>query len=99
MSEAEKLILTIFGGIIAIAVISVIVGRQSKAPAAISAIGGAMSSIVAAAVNPANNAGNLGNNGANRFSLPAGADPGNVVGSAWGMFNNVQKAIGATQGN
>lgn len=72
MSEADKLITTIFGGIIAIAAISVIVGRQSKAPAAISAIGGAMSSIVAAAVNPANNAGNLGNNGNNSFSASSG---------------------------
>ena len=69
MSEVEKLIVTVFGGIIAIAAISVIVGSKSKAPAAIQSFGSAMANIVGAAVGPANTGGN-GNLGLSAFTAP-----------------------------
>ena len=70
MQEAEKLIYTVFGGILAIAIISVIVGRQSKAPQAIQAFGSALANIVGAAVSPGNNVSN-GNLGASTYTKPA----------------------------
>lgn len=72
MSEWEKLAVTIFGGILTIAVISVIVGRNSKAPAAIQAFGQALSSVVGAAVNPksigSSGVSSSSNNGSNAFT-------------------------------
>lgn len=52
MSDVEQFLAVIFGSIITIAIVSVIVGKQSKAPQAIQAFGTALSSVVAAAVNP-----------------------------------------------
>ena len=52
MDNFSSILLTIFGGIITLALVSVIVGRKSQAPQAIQAIGGAISNVVAAAVNP-----------------------------------------------
>lgn len=46
--------LAIFGGVVTIAIISVIVGRNSQAPAVIQSASGALSQVIAAAVSPAN---------------------------------------------
>lgn len=67
MSDAEQFLAAIFGGIITIAIVSVIVGQKSQAPAAISSFGTAISSVVAAAVNPVS--ANYGyGNGSSSFS-------------------------------
>lgn len=61
MDNFSSILLTIFGGIITLALVSVIVGRKSQAPQAIQAIGGAISNVVAAAVNPVSAAYGFGN--------------------------------------
>lgn len=72
MDEWEKLMVTIFGGILTIAVVSVVVSRKSQTPEAISAFGGALSSVVSAAVNPqsvgSSGVSSQSNNGTNAFS-------------------------------
>src|ERR1700761_2272204 len=65
--------LAIIAGISPVAIVSVIVGRQSKAPAAIQATGQLLSNVVAAAVNTVSTAASNGNLGANTFTNPAGA--------------------------
>jgi hypothetical protein len=60
-------LLTIFAGVITVAIISVIVGRNSQAPAAITDTGSALAKIIAAAVSPQGAATN-GNLGASTFS-------------------------------
>lgn len=73
MDNFTSILLTIFGGIITLAIVSVIVSRKSNAPQAIQAIGGAVSNIVAAAVNPVS--ANYGyGNGGSTFS-----SPGNIL--------------------
>lgn len=52
MDDAAKLVYAFLSGIVVVAIVAVIVSRKSQAPAAISSIGSAISSIVAAAVNP-----------------------------------------------
>lgn len=59
------------GAIIAVAIVSVIVGRNSTAPKLISATGASFAKIIAAAVNPVGNAANNGNLGTNTFTTPA----------------------------
>lgn len=70
MSDFEKVVTTIFGGILLLAVISVIVGRNSTAVAAIQAFGQALSSTVGAAVNPVSKSstGASSSNGVNSFT-------------------------------
>jgi hypothetical protein len=71
MDDLEKIILAVFGGIITLAIVSVFVGRNSRAPDVISASGAFLSNIVAAAVAPINTASTNGNLGANMFSNPS----------------------------
>jgi flavin reductase (DIM6/NTAB) family NADH-FMN oxidoreductase RutF len=68
MDSVEKIVFAIFGGIITLAIIAVIVGKNSRAPEAIQAGGSFISNIVAAAVNPVNTASTNGNLGLNTFS-------------------------------
>lgn len=72
MDNVEKIIFAVFGGIITVAIISVIVGKNSKAPEAIAAAGNFLSNIVGAAVNPVHTAATNGNLGANAFTNPQG---------------------------
>jgi PRD1 phage membrane DNA delivery len=53
--------LTVFAGIVGLATIAVVIGQKSQAPQAIQATGGALSSIISAAVNPAATAATNGN--------------------------------------
>lgn len=69
MDNVEKIVFAVFGGIIALAIVSVIVGRNSKAPEAISAFGSFVANIVGAAVAPIN-APTSGNLGTNAFTFP-----------------------------
>lgn len=68
MTDAEKFFSVVFGGILTLAIVSVIVGQKSQAPAAISAVSSGISQVVGAAVSPAS----VGaNNGDNAFSSPS----------------------------
>ena len=52
MDDISKIIFAFFGGMITIALVSVVVSRKSQAPQAIQAVSSAIGNIVAAAVNP-----------------------------------------------
>ena len=71
MDNAEKIVFAVFGGIITLAIISVIVGKNSTAPQAISATGQFISGIVGAAVAPINTASTNGDLGINTFTNPS----------------------------
>lgn len=81
MEQIEKLVLTIFGGILTLAIISVIISRKSAAPEVISATSTGLSNVIAAAVNPQSTAMTNGDLGSSSFSTPAGAD---IFGSIMG---------------
>jgi hypothetical protein len=68
MNDALQAVLAIVGGVITVAIISVIVGQKSQAPEAIQAAGSTLSNIIAAAVNPVTKSASNGNLGANTFS-------------------------------
>lgn len=71
MDDVTKILLTVFGSIITLSIISVVVSRKSQAPQAIQAISSGISSIVAAAVNPVS--ANYGyGSGAQAATTPAG---------------------------
>lgn len=72
MDDFTQLITTIFGGIVLVAIASVIVSRKSQAPQAIQSIGSAIGNIVSSAVNPVT--ANYGyGNGAQAGTSPSGA--------------------------
>lgn len=52
MDDVTKIITAIFGGVVLIAIASVIVGRKSQAPQAIQSVFSGIGNVVAAAVNP-----------------------------------------------
>jgi hypothetical protein len=52
MDEISPALIAIVSGILAVATVAVIVSRNSSAPAAISASGGLLSSVISAAVKP-----------------------------------------------
>lgn len=79
MSDLEQAFTAIFGGIVLLAIVSVIVSKKSQAPQAIQSIGSVVSNVVAAAVNPVTQNYGSGNLGLNTFSLPS---IGTFVGSA-----------------
>jgi hypothetical protein len=70
VKEFGAAILTIVGGILTLAIISVIVGRNSKAPQAIAATGRALSTVIASAVNPVATAATNGNPSVATYSTP-----------------------------
>lgn len=70
MGEFSKTVLSIFGGIVTLAIISVIISKKSQAPQVIQAGSTALAKIVSAAVNPVNTAGTNGNLGLNSFTTP-----------------------------
>lgn len=86
MDDAEKLVTIIFGGILTIAVVSVIVGRSSQAPQAIGAFSNGIASVVSAAVSPAAISGGAGN-GNSTFS--SAQDALNSANSIISQFNNL----------
>lgn len=74
MGEVSKLLLAVFGGILFLAIVSVIVGRNSKAPQAIASLSNGLAKVVAAAVQPVNTAGQNGNNGTSTYTTPGWSD-------------------------
>lgn len=67
MGDIAKVLLTIFGAIVTLAIISVVISKKSRAPEAIGAISNGLARVVAAAVNPSATADN-GNLGYNTFT-------------------------------
>jgi hypothetical protein len=63
--------LAIFGGVVTIAIISVIISKKSQTPAVLQAASSALANVVAAAVKPINTATTNGNLGQNPFTTPA----------------------------
>jgi len=74
IGDIGKVVMTIFGGIITLAIVSEFVSRKSVAPQAIQAGGSALASVVAAAVNPVHTANANGNN-AQAAIMPIGPAP------------------------
>jgi len=91
MDELGKIILTLFGGVITVAIVASIVSKKSQAPQFIQAAGSALANVVAAAVQPIQNPSPHGNLGTNAFStmiggLPFGENtfmPGNMPSGAY----------------
>lgn len=84
MADFEKLIMAIFGGVLTLAIVSVIISKKSQAPQVIQASASALSNVIGAAVNPVQTAATNGNNGANPFSTPqsgSGFDISGIIGS------------------
>jgi hypothetical protein len=81
LEEIGEAGLAILAGVVALATISVIIGRNSQAPAAIQATGGAFAQIIGAAVNPAATA---ATNGTPELNAQSSANSGNSIGSLLG---------------
>jgi hypothetical protein len=92
MQDVEKLVLAVFGGVITLAIISVIIGKNSKAPQAIQAISSGLANVVAAAANPVGTASTNGNPGQSTFASPQSFLGG--IGSAVGSANQITGALG-----
>jgi hypothetical protein len=71
MDKIGSMIIAIFGGVITLAIVSVLISKKSSFPAAIQAGSSALANVVAAAVNPVNTASTNGNNGLTAFATPA----------------------------
>ena len=84
MQALTKLLLTVFGGVIALAMISVVISRRSRAPEAIGALSNGLAGVVAAAVNP-----NSTNNGNNVYSTPEKGGSGSGAGELASLVNLV----------
>lgn len=70
LDDIWKVLLAVFGGVVTLAIISVIISKKSQTPQVIQSASSALANIVAAAVNPANTAATNGNLGASVFSTP-----------------------------
>lgn len=91
MDNATKIITAVFGGILFLAIVSVIVSRKSQAPQAIQAISSGIANIVGAAVSPA--AVNNGNNGTNMFSDPTSSNGISSLGGALGTIQDFSTSL------
>lgn len=70
MDKIGQMILAIFGGVITLAIISVIISKKSQSPQVLQAASSALANVVAAAVNPVNTSSTNGNNGLAAFATP-----------------------------
>lgn len=70
MDKIGQVVLAIFGGVITLAIISVIISKKSQSPQVLQAASSALANVVAAAVNPVNTAATNGNLGLTAFSTP-----------------------------
>lgn len=80
MNSATSAILAIVGGIISLAIISVLVSRQAQTPAVLGAAGGALSTVIGAAVSPVTGTGIGGGSNQGGFSLSSLFAPGLSLG-------------------
>ena len=74
-------VLIVFGSVVTLAIISIVIGKNSQAPQAIQAASGALAQIVAAAVNPAGT--NAANPVSNNQSIVTPQGIGTLVGQAF----------------
>jgi len=82
MNDLTSAILAIVSGAFALAIISVLVSRQSQTPNVIQASGSALSGVIAAAVNPVTQS-NPTSLGSNAFSAPSsGPNIGSIASTA-----------------
>jgi hypothetical protein len=81
MDKIGNVLLAVFGGILALAIVSVIVSRKSQSPQVLQAASSALANVVAAAVNPIATADTNGNLGNNTFTTPGtvGGNPLNPL--------------------
>lgn len=70
MDNLATAVVTIIGAIITVAIVSVLVSRNSQTPAALSAAGGFVSRVISAAVSPGASGGAVGNPDVSAFSMP-----------------------------
>ena len=94
MEKGLQAILAIVSAIIGLAILSVIISRQSQAPQVITAASGALSRVINAAVNPVATAGTNGNVSANSFSPASVADYFTDAGQAY-LKQSYENAFGA----
>ncbi len=85
MNDAVSATLAIVGGVITLAIISVLVSKQAQTPAVLGAGGSALSSVIAAAVSPVTGTG-------------SGASPGAGGGSS-GNFGGLLSSFGNFSGD
>lgn len=71
MNKIEALIMSIFGGVLTIAIVSVIISKKSQTPQVIQAGATALASVVSAAVNPLSNPASGGIPELNSFTHPS----------------------------
>lgn len=71
MEKTGQVFVTIFGAIIGLAILSVIIGRNSQAPQVLQGISSALSNVVHSAVTPIAMPPQSGNLGNNTFSSPS----------------------------
>jgi hypothetical protein len=69
MDKALNAFMAMVGGFITLAILAVIVSRNAQTPAVVQSTGGALATVINAAVSPVTNGG--GSNGNNAFSTPA----------------------------
>lgn len=92
MDGLDKAFLAIFGGITTLALVSVVISKNSGTAAVIQAGASALANVVAAATSPIGTAATNGNLGLNSFTLPSGQQGvqygatfipniGNIIGS------------------
>jgi hypothetical protein len=71
MDKIGNMILAIFGGVITLAIVSVVISKNSQSPQVLQGASSALANVVAAAVNPVHTAATNGNLGLTAFSTPA----------------------------
>lgn len=85
MGKFSDNLVTIFGAIIGLAIVSVIISRRSRAPETIATISTGLANVVAAAVDPAYTQHNGNNSSA--FASAFGT-PGSTLPDAWASVTN-----------
>lgn len=85
MEDALKIGSAFLAGIVAIAIVSVIVSKKSQAPQAVQALSSAVGNVVSAAVNPVSQAYGFGN-GSQTSQSPASYQPGWNMSSFTGLL-------------
>lgn len=85
MNSAVSAVLAIVGGIITLAIVSVLISKNAQTPQVLGAAGGALSGVIAAAVSPVTGTG-------------SGASPGSGGGSS-GNFGGLLSSFGNFSGD
>lgn len=87
MDKVLPALLAVVGGIITVAIVSVLVSRNSQTSEALGAAGGFLSRVISAAVSPVATAATNGNPSNNAFGMPALPNIGTFGGGPGGVLN------------